>query len=119
MKKRTEAFSVLLSATFLLYFWGGKGRLFSKKIDLFPPKNIIKMLHSTRLKKLLYVSSFICLLCVCKISLDLIERILLYVYLTEHPEIQDGRRYLATRGPDNKLASSTFFMPTIIKIKWH
>ena len=28
-----------------------------------------------------------------KISLDLIERFLLYVYLTEHPEIQDDRRY--------------------------
>ena len=28
MEKRTEAFSVLLSATFLLYFFWGKGRFF-------------------------------------------------------------------------------------------
>ena len=54
MKKRTEAFSVLLSATFVFYFWGGE------KVDFFP-----------------HFFGF-----------------LLHVYLIEHPEIQDGHRYL-------------------------
>ena len=58
------------------------------------------MLHST---KLLYVSSCICLLRVCKLLLDLIERFLLYVYLTEHPEIQDGCRYLGNARPPKKI----------------
>ena len=97
MKKTKKAFSVLLSATFVLYFWGEMVDFLRKKAGKnlpFYQKNIIKMLHSTKLKKLLYIASFICLLCVCKISLDLIERFLLHVYLTEHPEIQDGHRYL-------------------------
>ena len=68
----------------------------------FLTKNIIKMLLTTKLKKLPCVSSFICLLCMCKISSDLIERFLLYGYLNKHPEIQDGCRYLGNATPQEQ-----------------
>ena len=108
MKKRTEAFSVLLSATFLLYFFGEKvdfvPHFFRKNLP-FPPKNIIENVALNKTEKA--TVCFFIYMCVCKISLDLIERFLLYVYLTEHPEIQDRCRYLGNATLQKKLFASS------------
>ena len=41
----------------------------------------------------LYVSSFICLLCVCNFSLHLKKRFWIYMYLGECPKIEYGRHF--------------------------
>ena len=68
----------------------------------------------------MYVSSFICLLCVGNFSLHLKKRFWSYIYLGECPKIEYGHHFHGNQTRDFFfICSPSFFILIIINIQWN
>ena len=78
------------------------------------------MYYATKIKTLLYVSSSVCLLCVCNFSLHLKKPFVSYMYLGECPKIKDGRHFHGNEAREKIFFFSPYFYTdhNKCKMKW-